>query len=181
MSSEEKKALIEALLFIENEPVEYKVLSKHAGVSKEELTNIVHELSEEYEIRKSGLQIIEVAEGYQMMAHTRFSLVLSKIYGVKNKSRLSPSLLEVLAIIAYKQPCTKSEIEAIRGVACDRAAKQLLEKDLIKISGRRESPGKPLEFMTTRNFLKIFSLKSVKELPKLREIKEMEFVLKEEE
>lgn len=81
----------------------------------------------------------------------------------------------MLAIIAYKQPVTKSEIEKIRGVACDRAIKQLMEKELVSISGRRETPGKPLEFGTTRQFLKIFGLKSINALPKLREIKDMEF------
>lgn len=179
MSKDEKKALLESLLFIENEPVEYSLLSKHTGLEQPELSELIEELKTEYEFRKSGLQIVEVAGGCQMIAHPRFGLILSQIYGVKNTNKLSQTALEVLAIIAYKQPITKTEIENIRGVSCERVLKQVLEKDLITIKGRRETPGKPLEFGTTKKFLKVFSLKSIDDLPKLREIKEMEFELRE--
>lgn len=179
MSRDEKKALIEALLFIENEPADFGKLVKNTGLEKEELGSLLEELKTEYELRQSGLQIVEVADGYQMIAHPRFGLVLAQIYGIKNSNKLSQTALEVLAIVAYKQPVTKTEIEEIRGVSCERVIKLLLEKDLIAISGRRESPGKPLEFATTKNFLKVFGLKSIKDLPKLREIKEMEFEIRE--
>ncbi|MCK5266738.1 MAG: SMC-Scp complex subunit ScpB [Spirochaetes bacterium] len=175
MSVEEKKALIEALLFIENEPVPYGVICKHADITKSEMAKYMKELQDDYEVRQSGLLINEVAEGYQMIAHPRFSLILSKIYGVKNKSKLSKVSLEVLAIIAYKQPVTRAEIESVRGVSTERTIKQLLEKDLITIAGRRETVGRPIELGTTKHFLKIFNLKSVKDLPQIREIKEMEF------
>jgi len=179
VSRDEKKALIEALLFIENEPVEYVKLIKHTGLEQAELSGLVEELKTEYELRQSGLQIVEVAGGCQMIAHPRFGLVLSQIYGVKNSNKLSQTALEVLAIVAYKQPITKTEIEAIRGVSCERVLKLLMEKDLVVISGRRETPGKPLEFATTKNFLKVFGLRSIDDLPKLREIKEMEFEIRE--
>lgn len=175
MSSQEKKALLEAILFLENEPVEYAVLGKHLGMNRTQLADLVRELQNEYELRQSGLQIVEIAEGYQMRAHPRFSLLLSKIYNTKSKTKIPQSALEVLAVIAYKQPITKSEIEQVRGVSCERVIKQLLEKDLITISGRREGPGRPLEFGTTRNFLQVFGLSSIKDLPKLRELKELEF------
>lgn len=175
MTRDEQKAFLEALLFLEHESVSIKQLIKNSGFDEQLIHELIHELIDEYSVRQSGLLISEVAEGFQMTAHPRFSLLLSKLYGSKQKSRLSRTLLEVLAIIAYKQPVTKSEIEKIRGVSCDRAIKQLMEKELVSISGRRETPGKPLEFGTTKQFLKIFGLKSINALPKLREIKDMEF------
>lgn len=178
---EEKKALIEALLFIENEPLEYGKLCKLLNTGNEELSQLVNELKEEYEIRQSGLQINEIAGGFQMIAHPRFSIILSRFFGVKNSNKMSRTNLVTLSIVAYKQPVTKAEIEKIRGVDCGRVLQKLLEQDLIKVVGRRDSPGKPLEYGTTKKFLKIFGLKSIQELPRLREIKEMEFGMEEQE
>lgn len=178
---EEKKALIEALLFVEHEPLEYAKLRKILNIKQEELTALIAELQEEYEIRQSGLQINEIAGGFQLIAHPRFSLILSKFYGVKNKNKMSKTNLVTLSIVAYKQPVSKGEIEQIRGVDCGRVLQKLLEQDLIQVLGRRDTPGKPLEYGTTKKFLKIFSLKSIQELPRLREIKEMEFGLDSDE
>lgn len=172
---EEKKALIEAILFVENEPLEYGRLASLLECGDDEIRLLVGELKEEYEIRQGGLQIHEVAGGYQMIAHPRFSLLLSRFFGVKPANKMSKTNLITLAIIAYKQPVSKTEIEKIRGVDCGRVLQKLLEQDLIRILGRREGPGKPLEYGTTKKFLKLFGLKSIQELPRLREIKEMEF------
>lgn len=174
---EEKKALIEALLFVEHEPLEYAKLRKILNIKQKKLKQLIAELQEEFEIRQSGLQINEIAGGFQMIAHPRFSLILSRFHGIKNKNRMSRTNLVTLSIIAYKQPVTKGEIEQIRGVHCGRVLQKLLEQDLIQVLGRRDTAGKPLEYGTTRKFLKVFSLKSIHGLPRLREIKEMEFGL----
>jgi len=181
MSNQEKKNILEAILFIENAPVDSKKLAKSTGLEIKELHIVAKELQEEYEVRSAGIAIVEVENGYQMIAHPRFALALSKLYAPKTQNKLSRTVMETLAIIAYRQPMTKSEVEKIRGVASDRVIKNLLEKDLIKIVGRREQPGKPLEYATTVKFLKAFSLKTVADLPRLREIKEMEFNIKDEE
>ena len=178
---EEKKALIEALLFVEHEPLEYAKLRKILNIKQDELEKLMAELQEEYEIRQSGLQINEIAGGFQLIAHPRFSLILSRFYGVKNKNKMSKTNLITLSIVAYKQPVSKAEIEQIRGVDCGRVLQKLLEQDLIQVLGRRDTPGKPLEYGTTKKFLKVFSLKSIQELPRLREIKEMEFGLHQDE
>jgi segregation and condensation protein B len=177
---DEKKALLEALLFVEGEGIETSRLLQYTGFSEEELRELITELKNEYEVRQSGLQIAEAAGGYQMIAHPRFGLALAHIFGAKSGDKLSRTSLEVLAITAYKQPVTKSEIEEIRGVSSERVIKVLLEKDLIGFSGRRESPGRPLEYTTTKNFLKVFNLASLKDLPKLRELKELEFEVNRE-
>ncbi len=181
MSDQEKKNILEAILFIENAPIDAKKLSKYTGLEIKELHLVVKELQEEYEVRSAGISIVAIENGYQMMAHPRFALALSKFYAPKTQNRLSRTMMETLAIIAYRQPMTKSEVEKIRGVASDRVLKLLLEKDLIKIVGRREQPGKPLEYATTVKFLKAFSLKTVDDLPRLREIKEMEFNIRDDE
>jgi len=180
LSRDEKKALLEALLFLSADAAEPARLLRDTGFTREEFDELIAELKNEYEMRQGGLQITEVAGGYQMTAHPRFGLVLSQIFGTKNTDKLSRTSLEVLAIIAYKQPITRAEIEDIRGVSCERVLKALLEKDLIGVDGRRDSPGKPLEFATTKNFLKAFGLNSIKSLPKLRELKELEFEISED-
>ena len=179
MSRDEKKALLEALLFLESETLDPVRLMRYTGFTEEEFTGLIEELKNDYEIRQGGLQIVEAAGGYQMLAHPRFGLLLSQIYGGKNTNKLSRTSLEVLAIIAYKQPITKSEIEELRGISCERVLKTLLEKDLIGVGGRRSTPGQPLEYGTTKNFLKVFGLDSIKSLPKLRELKELEFETKD--
>ena len=180
-SRDEKKALLEALLFIEGEVIETSKLISAADSNEEEFIELITELKNDYEMRQGGLQITEAAGGWQMTAHPRFGLALAQVYGSKSGSKLSRTSLEVLAIIAYKQPITKGEVEEIRGVSSERVFKALLEKDLIEFSGRRESPGRPLEYKTTKNFLKAFSLGSIKDLPRLRELKELEFEVRDDD
>jgi segregation and condensation protein B len=179
VSRDDKKALLEALLFLESDGLDSARLMTYTGFEQEELAELMAELKSEYEVRSSGLEIAEAAGLYQMRAHPRFSLALARAFGAKSTNKLSRTSMEVLAIVAYKQPITKAEIEEIRGVSSEYAIKTLLEKDLIGVASRRDSPGKPLQFSTTKNFLKVFGLTTIRDLPKLRELKELEFEIRE--
>jgi segregation and condensation protein B len=122
---------------------------------------------------ESPYHIVEIAGGYQFATKPDYAVFVSRLYKEKSRRRLSGAALETLAIIAYKQPVSKPDVENIRGVNCDEVLKSLLEKNLITITGRSESVGRPLLYGTTDDFLRHFGLPSVKDLPKPREIEEM--------
>jgi segregation and condensation protein B len=113
---------------------------------------------------------VEIAEGYQFLSKKEYHSVVNTLLQIKAKRRLSTAALETLAIIAYKQPLSKSEIEHIRGVNCDYSIQKLLEKELIVINGKGDGPGRPLLYATSKNFMDHFGLKSVKDLPKLKDL-----------
>ena len=127
--------------------------------------------------REGLFRIIEIAGGYQFATRPDVAAYVSRLYKDRSRRRLSGAALETLSIIAYKQPVSKSDIENIRGVNCDEVIKSLLEKNLITITGRAESVGRPLLYGTTQDFLRHFGLGSMRDLPKPREIEEL---LKEE-
>ena len=169
------KSLIEAILFVEVDSVNIKKLSDQLNLDGRTVRNITLELKADYEKRLSGLQINEYASGFKLSTNQKHSEFLKKYYKAKHQKRFSRVSLETLAIIAYKQPITKAELEDIRGVSCDNAIRDLLEKRLLKILGRRKVPGNPIEYGTTKDFLEYFGLKSLKEMPTLKEIKEFNF------
>ena len=138
--------------------------------SKKDIAQAVEELISDYEKRKhSGLSIVEVAGGYQMCSHPENEPWLKKMYRERGKQKLSTASLETLAITAYKQPITRVEVEAIRGVNVDGVIRHLSDLGLIKIGGRKEVVGRPFLYITTRKFLEYFGLITLKDLPKLEE------------
>ncbi len=163
------KSIVESLLFVNERPIPLAELLQILGVNRKDLEKAVEELSHDYESRASGICIVQVAGGYQMCSHPDNAEWLKKMYREKNKQRLSGASLESMAIIAYKQPITRTEIEAIRGVNCDGVARHLLSLGLIKEAGRKEVPGRPFLYITTRKFLEYFGLNSIKDLPSLEE------------
>lgn len=169
------KGIIEAILFIESESVNIKKLSDQLSLDTRTTDELVRELKEDYEKRSSGLQINEYATGVKLSTNKNYTEFLKKYYKTKHHKNFSRASLETLAIISYKQSITRTEIEDIRGVSCDNSIYDLLEKKMIKIIGRRNVPGKPMEYGTTKEFLEYFGLKSLKELPTLKEIKELNF------
>lgn len=160
------KSLIEALLFISEKPLTASEISKIFEITPREITDTVEALSGEYQEQKRGLRILPVAGGYQMCTAPEFAESIKKFHTHRFSQRLSGAALEVLAIIAYKQPITKAEVEALRGVNIDKMMKNLLKARLIKLCGRKEVPGKPFLYGTTREFLEFFGLRSLKDLPK---------------
>jgi segregation and condensation protein B len=177
------KQIIEVLLFATDEPLSLKQMSEilallnprelHPKVGADEMLQMVEELNREYEQTGRGFRIVKVAGGYQFATRPEFGVWLGAMVRERSRRKLSVSALETLAVIAYKQPVTKPEIEAIRGVNVDYVLHTLLERNLAAIIGRAATPGRPLLYGTTRDFLKRFGLNDLAELPKPREIEEL--------
>jgi len=164
------KNIIEAMLFVSDKPLFLsEIKNVLEGPDSNEIRDVIAELAGEYEKQTSALRIKEIAGGYQIVTDPVLAPWLKKLYKTAGSDRLSGPSLETLAIIAYKQPATKPEIEAIRGVNVDGVLKTLIEKNLVKILGRRETVGRPIIYGTTQEFLQYFGLNSLEELPKLEE------------
>ena len=174
MEDREAKSIIEALLFMAGEPVTLDTLRKIVEVDKYNTERLVRELISDYSVRNTGLFVVEVAEGFQMVTNPACAPWVKKLLSTAVPKKLSQSSLETMAIIAYKQPIIKAEIEAIRGVNSDGVVKTLLERRLVKILGRKEVPGRPLMYGTTKEFLQYFGLKDLSELPTLKEFEEVD-------
>jgi segregation and condensation protein B len=174
MEDKEAKSILEAAMFIAGEPMSIDSLKKLLELDKVNTERLLRELVTEYSIRNAGLLIVEVAEGFQMVTSPACAPWVKKLLSTSVPKKLTPSSLETIAIIAYKQPIIKAEIEAIRGVNSDGVVKTLLERRLVKILGRKEAPGRPLMYGTTPEFLQYFGLKDLSELPTLKEFTEMD-------
>ncbi len=170
MEAREKKSLIESLLFVSGEPVTLAGLKNITELPEPEIKELLEELMTEYKEKNSGLQILEVANGYQMVTNPAYAPWIKKFKNTGTANKLSMPALETLAIIAYNQPIIKAEIEQIRGVNSDGVIKTLADRRLIKIMGRKEVPGKPLLYGTTREFLQYFGLKDLAGLPTVKEL-----------
>jgi segregation and condensation protein B len=171
MSQErEHKSILEALLFLSGEVVLLSSLKDILGLPEAEMKNFMNELMTEYRDRNGGLLIVEIANGYQMVTNPDYAEWVKKFRSTHTSSKLSMPALETLAIIAYKQPIIKAEIEQIRGVNSDSAIRTLYDKRLIKIMGRKEAPGRPFLYGTTREFLQYFGLKDLTELPTIKDL-----------
>ncbi|MEA1960061.1 MAG: SMC-Scp complex subunit ScpB [Bacillota bacterium] len=164
----ELKAAIEAILFVSSEKISAEAISLILELGEEDVKALMQEMMLDYEQSSRGIQLIAMEDGYILGTKPEYASVLSKTVKPVNR-RLSPAALETLAIIAYKQPITRLEIEQIRGVKTDRVVGNLLEKGVIKEAGRKEATGKPILFETTHEFLRIFGLNSLNELPVLEE------------
>lgn len=170
---EDLKQIIESLLFIAEEPLSVDRLKKVLHpVTADDIRKILRLLIEEYENRPGGFTLKEVAGGFQFRTRPEYHVWVKKLLAPK-PTRLSKAALEALAIIAYKQPIIRSEIEHIRGVDSGGVLRLLLEKNLIRVMGRKEIPGRPLIYGTTRHFLEVFDLKDLRDLPTPKEIEEM--------
>jgi segregation and condensation protein B len=168
----EAKAVVEGFLFSCNEPLSVSKISKLMGnLHPKTVRGLLLELQWEYENRPGGLQVVEIAGGYQMSTRAFVAPWMFRMHKHKRRSALSPATLETLAIIAYRQPITKGEIEAIRGVESGAPLRTLQELNLVEASGRREVIGRPQLYITTEQFLKTFGLKSVGDLPSISELK----------
>ena len=167
------KAVIEALVLASDAPlVLEKICLVLPEVEKTEIKEALEKLVTEYDERQAGICLQEVAGGFQFRTRPELSNWVKKLKNTKPAS-LSPAAMETLAIVAYRQPIVKSEIESIRGVDVGYQLNGLLEKKLVRIVGRKDVPGKPIIYGTTKKFLEVFNLKGLSELPTLRELKEL--------
>ena len=174
MEDQEAKPILEALLFVSPEPISIERLQEVLeGMARARIQSLLKTLTEEYEQNGHGLQLVEVAGGYQLTTKPECAPWVRRLDEIRTASRLSKPALETLAIIAYKQPVTRPEIEEIRGVDTAGVIKTLLERRLIKITGRREVVGRPLLYATTKEFLEYFGLRDLSGLPSLKEFKEV--------
>lgn len=180
MDDKELKRIIEAILFVSDKPVtltEIKDVIEEADL--ELIKQALYSLKEEYESLNKGLRINEVAGGFRIATDASLAMWLNRLYKSRFTEKLTKPSLETLSIIAYKQPITRLEIEQIRGVNVDGVIKTLLERELIRIVGRKEAIGRPLLYGTTSQFLEYFGLNSLSELPRLAEVGEMALELPE--
>ncbi len=174
MAENNVKSVIEALLFSSEKPLALERVKKVLdGYDTNQIRLIIEELRSDYERDKRGIRVVEVADGFRMITASDFAPFLKKFYKERKVERLSRQGLETLAIIAYKQPLTKNEIEILRNVNADGVMSSLLDKNLIRISGRKKAPGRPFVYGTTKQFLEHFGLKSLDELPKMEDFSQM--------
>ncbi len=167
------KNIIESLLFIADGPLTVERIKNVLHLSDAtEIRNMLKALSEEYEARGGGFFLREVAGGYQLRTRPEYTEFIKRLIQ-PNPQRLSKAALETLAIIAYKQPVIRSDIEQIRGVDCGGIIRMLLDRKLVRVLGRKEIPGRPLIYATTRHFLEVFDLKDLKDLPTPKEIEDL--------
>jgi len=168
------KSAVEAILFVSEKPV---VLDQLKEVFPELKPSQIHDLmvqiQEEYVNRGAGMAVVEIAGGFQMLSDSHAATYIREFYKTKTKEKLSRPALESLAIIAYKQPVGRAEVEVIRGVNSDGTIAHLLNKGLIKITGRKEVPGRPFLYGTTKEFLEYFGLKSMDDMPKIEEFNQL--------
>jgi segregation and condensation protein B len=158
------KAILEAILLASPEPLSVKRIAEVMGLDEKDARILVEDLRKEYQQPGRGLYIQEMAGGYVLTTRPEYADYVEKLVQPRGKG-LSHAALETLAIIAYRQPITKAEIEGVRGVKVDRAVETLLERRLIREVGRKEAPGRPVLYGTTREFLQYFGLKDLSELP----------------
>ena len=171
MSDNLKKetALIEAILFMESEPIDEAGLSRISGLSRDIVKEALVRLDERYTMEDSGLELSSIGGGSMISPKREYWENLKDRYGKKSEGKISRAAMETLSIIAYAQPVTRAEIKSYRGVSPDNMICLLLERGLIREAGKKDVPGKPVQYGTTKEFLKLFRLNSIADLPKLSE------------
>jgi len=171
-NKEELKAIVEALIFASEKPLGIdRIKDIIEDADRKDIVHSISLLQEEYREGR-GFYLSEVAEGYQFRTRPRYAPYLQRLYKIK-APKFSQPALETLAIIAYRQPITRAEVEELRGVDSGGVIKSLLDKKLIKIVGKKDVPGRPLIYGTTKEFLEAFSLKDLKSLPTLKDLAEL--------
>ena len=162
-------ALVEAILYLESDPIDEAAISRISGLSKDVVKEALENLALKYGGEDSGVELSRIGGGAMISPKREYWENLKDRYGKKNEGKISRAAMETLSIIAYSQPITKAEIKSIRGVSADNMIQLLLEKELIRETGKKDVPGKPTQYGTTKEFLKLFRLNSIADLPKLSE------------
>lgn len=169
LSRSDFKNIIETLLFITDKPLSAAKINQVAEIGDLALTrDIIQEIQTDYANAGRAVQVLEIGGGFQMCTKPEYGRWVRKLYNEKMSTRLSPAALETLAIIAYKQPVTRAEIETIRGVDISGPLEKLLDRGLVKIAGKKEVAGRPLVYATTEQFLRVFGLNHLSELPDMK-------------
>ncbi len=181
MDLAEAKRVIEAVIFAADGPVSLDQLAQLIEtLDNDAILQVIQGLQQDYAVPERSFQLVEIANGFQMRTRDEYAPWIKKFYTTEISSRLSVSALEALAIIAYKQPATRAEVEEVRGVNSDSVIRTLLERNLIRVLGRKQAPGKPMLYGTTTEFLMHFGLRDLSELPSVEEIESMLGTPKEE-
>jgi len=165
------ESVVEAVLFASDESLTVVRLADIVGTSVKQIRRHIKNLNDKYQANNNAFRIEQIAGGYQMLTLSDYNPWLKKLLRVRSDTKLSPAALETLAIIAYKQPVIRADVEAIRGVQVGEIIRNLMYKGLVKIVGRAEVLGRPMLYGTTRKFLETFGLNSLKDLPKIEELK----------
>jgi segregation and condensation protein B len=170
LPDDELKSYVEAALFVSSDPLSASDISDYFDIDGRRIRELMKELKKDYDESNRGFQLLKVAGGFKMTTRRKHYSLLKKLFGERTLTRLSDPAIETLVIVAYHQPITRSEAEAIRGVDCQSVLQTLLEKDFVRISGRRDEIGRPIEYTTTDRFLDYFGLNSLNDLPDEDEI-----------
>ncbi|UCC98290.1 MAG: SMC-Scp complex subunit ScpB [Phycisphaerales bacterium] len=165
------ESVVEAVLFASDEPLPDARLANIVETSAKQVRECIENLNNKYRANNSAFRVEQIAGGYQMLTLSPYNHWLKKLLRVRSDNKLSPAALETLAIIAYKQPVIRADVEAIRGVAVGEVIRSLCYKGLVKIVGRAEVLGRPMLYGTTKRFLEVFGLNTLKDLPKVEELK----------
>lgn len=177
MNDQKTISAFEAVLFASGEPISIERLSQIFEIKPEKVQKIAEALCDKLQKEKSGIKLLKLQNTYQLSTEEEYAEYIKKAFEIKRRTPLSPAALEVLAVIAYNQPVTKSFIEQVRGVDCSGVVTNLIEKGLVEERGRLELPGRPLLYGTTKNFLRCFSISDLSELPPIQkdtpEVKEL--------
>lgn len=169
MKINEEISIVEAILFASGEPVEVSRIAEAAGIEADVADKIIQLLNDRYEETGSSMQVIKLADSYQLTVKADYISYVRAAMETKKAAPLSPAAMEVLAIIAYNQPVTKGFVEHIRGIDSSSVVNSLVEKNLLEEAGRLDVPGKPIAYRTTSTFLRCFQLSSVDNLPSVSE------------
>jgi segregation and condensation protein B len=180
-SPAELMAIVEALIFVSEEPITPKLMADVLDENRETIEAAVEELKREYQTREGGLQLREIAGGWQLSTRTEYHEEVRKYLKTRPSAKLSLASLETLAVIAYKQPVTVPEILEIRGVQSASAIKTLLDKRLIVAKGRKETVGRPMMYGTSKDFLIQFGLKDLGELPSIEDFEDLAGSIEQEQ
>ena len=174
----ERIARLEAVLFLAREPLSSRKLSQLANLADgTEARTLIRRLRERYDARGSSFQVVEIAGGFQLLTRSQFADWLRRLHGSPAEVRLSGPAMETLAVVAYRGPVLRAEIEAIRGVQCGEILRQLMDRDLVRIAGRSEELGRPFLYTTTKRFLQVFGLRHLDQLPRSEQLRAEEFAV----
>ncbi len=167
-----KLARLEAALIISDEPLAARKLAEVAGLADATAARaLIERLQNLYDADGSAFQVEEIAGGYQLLTRTHYHTWLARLKRTGHELRLTPTAIETLAVIAYKQPIMRAEVEKVRGVACGDIVRQLMEKGLVRVAGRHDSLGRPQVYGTTKKFLQLFGLNTLKDLPEVESLR----------
>ena len=180
-ASKQVRSALESMMFTWGEPLNVRTAADVLSVSEAEAKEAFEALIEEYEQEQRGIRVRRINKGYQFVTAEENGTYIERLCTPVKKRKLSQSALEVLAIVAYKQPVTKGEIEAIRGIRCDRVLEGLKDKELVEVIGRSDGIGRPMLYGTTETFLRYFDLEDIKGLPDIEDIESIMQIPEEEE